>query len=212
LAPTWIFDLDDTLHNASHAVFPRINQLMTQYIMRHLGLTEVAARALHNEYYHRYGNTMLGMLRHHQVDPDQFLRETHPSSELLPLLRWDHRVGAILNQLPGEKFLLSNGSQAYVEKVVHHLAILRHFRALYGVERVDYLPKPNPHPMLTVCAHARRDPSDCIMVEDNLDNLRTAKSLGMRTVWVSRAPRRPGYVDVRIASLRELPRVLWHSH
>ena len=44
------------------------------------------------------------------------------------------------------------------------------------------------------------------MVEDTLVNLRTASRLGMRTVWVSRHARSPGYVDVRIASVRELPR------
>ena len=39
------------------------------------------------------------------------------------------------------------------------------------------------------------------MVEDTLDNLRTAGRLGMKTVWVARAGRAPGYVDVKIANL-----------
>jgi putative hydrolase of the HAD superfamily len=44
------------------------------------------------------------------------------------------------------------------------------------------------------------------MVDDMLVNLRAARRLGMATVWVSRQPRSPGYVDARIASVRELPR------
>ncbi|MEJ0046515.1 MAG: HAD-IA family hydrolase [Rhodospirillales bacterium] len=48
----------------------------------------------------------------------------------------------------------------------------------------------------------------CIMVEDTLANLYPAKRLGMATVWVSRNPRTPPQVDVRIASVMELPRVL----
>ncbi len=46
------------------------------------------------------------------------------------------------------------------------------------------------------------------MVEDTLANLYPAKRLGMATVWVSRNPRTPPQVDVRIASVMELPRVL----
>jgi putative hydrolase of the HAD superfamily len=46
------------------------------------------------------------------------------------------------------------------------------------------------------------------MVEDMLENLRTAKKLGMKTIWVSRAGRAPAYVDLKIAGLMELPRLL----
>ena len=35
--PVWLFDLDDTLHNASHAIFPAIMERMNDYIARVLG-------------------------------------------------------------------------------------------------------------------------------------------------------------------------------
>ena len=46
------------------------------------------------------------------------------------------------------------------------------------------------------------------MVEDDLDNLRTAKRLGMRTVWVTTSTKSPFYVDVRLQSVLQLRRVL----
>ena len=46
------------------------------------------------------------------------------------------------------------------------------------------------------------------MVEDTLVNLRTAKKLGMKTVWVSAERRAPAYVDVKISRLSELERAL----
>jgi putative hydrolase of the HAD superfamily len=49
-------------------------------------------------------------------------------------------------------------------------------------------------------------PERAVMVDDMLANLRAARRLGMATVWISRQPRAPGYVDARIASVRELPR------
>jgi putative hydrolase of the HAD superfamily len=46
------------------------------------------------------------------------------------------------------------------------------------------------------------------MVDDTLRNLRTAKKLGMKTVWISTAARVPGYVDASISNIRQLPRML----
>ena len=37
-SPAWIFDLDNTLHDARPQMFPHINRGMTEYIMRHLDL------------------------------------------------------------------------------------------------------------------------------------------------------------------------------
>ena len=37
----WIFDLDDTLHNASAHIFPVMNRAMTQFIMDELQLTRL---------------------------------------------------------------------------------------------------------------------------------------------------------------------------
>ena len=39
----WVFDLDNTLHNASPHIFPHINRAMTAYLQAHLGLDEAAA-------------------------------------------------------------------------------------------------------------------------------------------------------------------------
>ena len=75
--PVWLFDLDNTLHNASPHIFPHINRSMTRYLEQHLGLTLDEANALRMQYWHRYGATMLGLMRHHGTDPDHFLVETH---------------------------------------------------------------------------------------------------------------------------------------
>jgi putative hydrolase of the HAD superfamily len=42
-------------------------------------------------------------------------------------------------------------------------------------------------------------------VDDMPENLRTAKRLGMATVWVSRERRKLPYVDLRVASVTQLP-------
>jgi putative hydrolase of the HAD superfamily len=39
----WVFDLDNTLHDARPHVFPHINRSMTDYIRQHLRLDEAEA-------------------------------------------------------------------------------------------------------------------------------------------------------------------------
>jgi putative hydrolase of the HAD superfamily len=51
-------------------------------------------------------------------------------------------------------------------------------------------------------------PRRSVMVEDSVANLRTAKRLGMQTVWVTPAVKRPACVDVNVRSVLELPRLL----
>ena len=46
------------------------------------------------------------------------------------------------------------------------------------------------------------------MIEDSAVNLKTAKRLGMKTVWISRGTRVPAHVDLRLQSVLDLPRHL----
>lgn len=210
MKPTWIFDLDDTLHHASVAVFPHINRMMTEFIMRHLGLDEENATALRQRYWRQYGATLKGLQHHHGIAPQAFLRDTHPMAELEALLVWQAQTTTLLRRLPGRKILLSNGPQHYVEGVLKKMRVRRHFDSIYGVERLALLPKPHPQSFRTVLRREGLDPAHCIMVEDSLPNLKAAKRLGMRTVWISHAARRPAYVDVRVRQLQELLRLGMH--
>jgi len=71
-AQVWLFDLDNTLHNASYASLRDINERMSAYIERELGLSRQAADALRRHYWVRYGATLLGLVRHHQVQAAHF--------------------------------------------------------------------------------------------------------------------------------------------
>ena len=59
----WLFDLDDTLHDASSASLPGLHRSFGEYIQQHLGLTKEESDALRRRYWLRYGATLLG-LRH----------------------------------------------------------------------------------------------------------------------------------------------------
>ena len=52
----------------------------------------------------------------------------------------------------------------------------------------------------------RLQAAHCVMVEDSLPALRTARKLGMKTVYINPNAKRPSYVDARIGSVLALPR------
>jgi len=204
----WLFDLDDTLHDASTASMPDLHASFGEYIQQHLGLTKEQSDALRRRYWQRYGATLLGLMRHHRTDPRHFLWHTHQIPELERMLVHEPRLRATLRRLPGAKYVFSNSPVHYSRAVLKALAVDDLFDAVFSIERTRYRPKPDSYGFLRMCRANRLKPQRCIMVEDSLDNLRTAGRLGMRTVWVTRAARAPGYVDVKVANLTQLPRLL----
>ncbi len=205
---TWVFDLDNTLHNASPHIFPHINRSMTAYLQEHLRLSEEDAGTLRAHYWHRYGATLLGLMRHHGTDPDHFLRETHAFPDLSNMVVFERGLGAMLRRLPGRKLVLSNAPREYARAVLQLMGIEGHFDAVHCIESTGYQPKPSLAAFHSLLRAHGLIASRCVMVEDSRDNLRPAKRLGMKTVWVTRESRAPAYVDVKTASVLALPRLL----
>ena len=205
---TWLFDLDNTLHNATPHIFPHINRSMTAYIVEHLRVDEAEAAQIRQHYWQRYGATLLGLIRHHDVDPRHFLWHTHQFPDLKRMVVFERGLKAMLRRLPGRKIVFSNAPLHYTEAVLGLTGIAGCFDAVYSVERIRFQPKPAPAGFHHLLRAERLNPRRCIMVEDTLPNLKTAKRLGMKTVWVSTSTRRPPCVDVQLASVLNLPQRL----
>ena len=205
----WLFDLDNTLHDASQAVFPRISESMTRYLVQHLGLTEADAHALRIKYWQRYGATLSGLVRHHGVNPHHFLQETHQFPDLLDILRTETALGRQLASLPGRKIIFTNAPRHYARAVLHGLKVDRLFDDVWGLEDIRFFPKPSLKGYQQILRHTGVDPSRVIMVEDTLENLRTARRLGMKTVLVSPDMRKPSWVDARVKNIAAMKRIVW---
>ncbi len=204
----WIFDLDNTLHNATAHVFPHINRSMTAYLQEHLQLDEAAANELRMEYWRRYGATLSGLMKHHGTDPDHFLWHTHQFPDLPGMVLREPRLRHVLRKLPGRKVVYSNAPLHYAKAVLKLLRVDDLFDDVFAIEHSRYRPKPQSAGFRRLLRKHRLNPAQCVMVEDSAENLQTAKRLGMRTVWVSDAPRAPVYVDVKIRNVLELPRAV----
>ncbi len=203
----WIFDLDNTLHDASAHVFPHINREMTRYLMTHLELDETAACQLRRHYWEKYGATLHGLMRHHGTDPHHFLHHTHQFPLLENMVLKTGGLRQALNRLGGRKVVFTNAPIAYAESVLRLLGIRRSFERVFSIESTRFQPKPAKAGFMRILAELKAPATRCVMVEDSLPALKTAKSLGMKTVFINPQVRRPAYVDARLNSVLALPKI-----
>jgi putative hydrolase of the HAD superfamily len=234
--PVWLFDLDNTLHNASHAIFPAMNANMNAFLARVLGngdtpADEETVNKARHAYWLRYGATLIGMTRHHGVRADEFLHAAHTFDDLPSMIRAERGLVQLLRRLPGRKILLTNAPRSYAMDVLRHLGLHRHFFRHVPVEAMrvhgELRPKPSRSMLRMLLAREKLAARDCILVEDTVANLKSARAVGLRTVWVtgyanrSRAAqarttnlathrltkltKRPVYVDVKVKSVKTLP-------
>ncbi|MDD2916122.1 MAG: pyrimidine 5'-nucleotidase [Gallionella sp.] len=206
--PLWIFDLDNTLHDASPHIFPHINRSMTAYLQQYLQLDEAAANALRMHYWQRYGATLSGLMRHHGTDPKHFLWHTHQFPELDRMVLREPRLRHVLKALPGKKVVFSNAPQHYAHAVLKLLRVADLFDDVVAVEQTRFRPKPDRFGFLHLLRRHHISAAQCVMVEDSLENLQTAKRLGMRTVWVNAGNKSAPCVDVKIRDVMQLPKIL----
>ena len=204
----WIFDLDNTLHNATPHIFPHINRSMTAYLQEHLQLDEAEANALRVHYWQRYGATLSGLIRHHGTVPEHFLWHTHQFPELDRMVLREPRLRHVLKALPGRKVVFSNAPKHYAHAVLRLLRVDGLFDDVMAVEQTRYRPKPDHFGFMRLLKRHRVKAAQCVMIEDSLENLRAAKRLGMRTVWVNTSSQDSPSVDVKIRDVMQLPKVL----
>ena len=202
---TWIFDLDNTLYPASTGLFDLIDERMGAYIQRLLDCDPVEARRVQKSHFHEHGTTLAGLMKEHGVDPHDFLGDVHDIA--LDRVQCDERLGRLLLQLPGRRFVFTNGDAPYARRVLARIGVGDHFDDLHDIHASSYRPKPDPYGYRLLCDRFNIDPAHALFADDIAQNLAPAKALGMTTVWVDNGSERGDHgfdesaVDERVADL-----------
>jgi putative hydrolase of the HAD superfamily len=178
----WVFDLDNTLYPHHLNLWQQVDEKIRSYIANYLGISPDAAFRLQKDYYKRYGTTMRGMMTEHGMQPDDYLEFVHQidHSPLTP----NPALGDAIEQLPGRKLILTNGTRRHAEAVMRRLEIDRHFEDVFDIAAADLDPKPLPQVYDRFLARHGVDPAKAAMFEDLARNLEVPHTLGMVTVLV----------------------------
>lgn len=179
---TWVFDLDNTLYPRQCNLFAQIDLRITDYVMAVTQLEFAEARLLQKSYYRDYGTTLNGLMQRHAIDPDHFLRTVH-AIDYSPVEAHPALVKAITD-LPGRKFVLTNGDVAHAEAVLARLGGAGLFEVIHDVRAMAYQPKPLRSAYEGLIASQGIDPRRAAMFDDLDKNLLVPHELGMTTVHV----------------------------
>jgi len=206
--PRLIFDLDNTLYPPERGVVDRVHALITSFMVERLGMSAEHADALRARYREELGTTLNGLMRDYAISPDDYLAHVH-AIEIEELLCPDPALLAMLQALPHDKVVFTNGSAAHAERVLACLGVRECFMDVFSLERVEYVPKPQRAAFESVLRAIAAAPEECVLIDDRIDNLVTARALGMRTLLVgsAAAPAASG-IDLAVASILELASAL----
>jgi len=206
----WVFDLDNTLYPPQSRVFAQIEKRMTLFVQGFLGLDFEEARRVQKTYYREHGTTLGGLMRVHGVDPEEYLAFVHDID--LSALDADAGLAGAIANLPGRRFVFTNGCRHHASRVLERLALSHLFEEHWDIRTIAYCPKPDPESYRAVFSRVNASPQRTAFFDDIPRNLVPAHALGCTTVlvhndfgWSRQGPEQPEvrleHVDYETADL-----------
>lgn len=178
----WVFDLDNTLYPRECNLFAQIDLLISTYMVDVTGLPYPEARALQKSYYRDHGTTLHGLMLHHQVDPDHFLKTVHAIDYSGVPAHPD--LAEAIGRLPGRKFILTNGDVGHTRAVLKRVGAPDLFDGIFDIRAMKYKPKPLPEAYEEFFAAHGVDATRAAMFDDLEKNLLVPHETGMVTVQI----------------------------
>lgn len=72
-----LLDLDCTLYPPDNTIFLSMGVRITDYIQTVLQIPRAEATNIRDRYWKDYGLTLIGLIRNHSIDPEDFLHFVH---------------------------------------------------------------------------------------------------------------------------------------
>ena len=192
----WIFDLDNTLYSPEEEIFSQIDERMTKFITDKFKINNEEAFNIQKKYFLEYGTTLSGLMKKNNIDTDEFLEFVHDID--LDILKPDKKLNKIISNLPGKKFIFTNGSKKHAQNVLKKLEMNVIFDDIYDIKDSNFIPKPNMEAYTAFINKMGIDVNKSIMFEDIARNLQPAKELGIISVLIQRdLPLRNDKFDIK---------------
>ncbi|MBN1440225.1 MAG: pyrimidine 5'-nucleotidase [Anaerolineales bacterium] len=197
------FDVDDTLYPPERGVWNQIGLRINRYLVERVGILESEAERLRQRYFLEYGTTCKGLQAEHRVDPEEYYRFVHD----FPLDRYlspDPSLKAMLAAVPAKKVIFSNADRPYIQRVLSALDVAEAFDGIIDIFATGFACKPMDA-AYRIAAEKTGSPqaADCMLIDDQPRNLRTARGMGWKTVLVH-SPDRDGSADHHFDSIHRV--------
>ena len=177
-----LFDLDGVLYQDLEAVFGQVSKNMTKYISNKLNIDLDKAKELQTNYFHKYNTSLSGLMIHHDINPEDFLKYVHDID--LSFMKKDLVLRNELENLKIKKFIFTNGSKEHARNITKHLGIDDLFDGLFDIVDAEFSPKPTAKAFDLMVKKFKIDPKETLYIEDIAKNLSIGKEKGTITAWL----------------------------
>jgi putative hydrolase of the HAD superfamily len=181
-----LLDLDCTLYPPENTIFLSMGIRITDYIQMVLNISRTEASLLRDRYWKEYGLTLIGLIRNHSIDPEDFLHYVH-DVDIVKNIQPNPDLAKSLTHIPLKKILFTNSCKYYARKVLSVLGLADCFETpIIDIRLMQFYPKPHPKAYEILLKFFQLNGNECIMIDDSQDNLKTALSFDMQTIWVGK--------------------------
>ena len=184
-----LLDLDGVCYGSHNGyplekVFGLVSKRMTLFIQEKLGLDEKKAKELQTNYFYKYNTSLNGLMLHHNVIGDEFLKYVHDID--ISFMKEDKIMRNELENLDMEKFIFTNGSAEHARNILTHLGIYDLFGRdkIFDIKDGGYVPKPEAKTFELMIKKFNINPKETIYIEDIAKNLSIGYERGCTTVWL----------------------------
>ena len=184
-----LLDLDGVCYGSHNGyplekVFGLVSKRMTLFIQEKLGLNEKKAKELQTNYFYKYNTSLNGLMLHHNVIGDEFLKYVHDID--ISFMKEDKIMRNELENLDMEKFIFTNGSAEHAQNILTRLGIYDLFgkEKVFDIKDAGYVPKPEAQTFDLMVKKFGINPKETIYIEDIAKNLSIGFERGCTTVWL----------------------------
>ena len=184
-----LLDLDGVCYGSHNGyplekVFGLVSKRMTLFIQEKLGLDEKKAKELQTNYFYKYNTSLNGLMLHHNVIGDEFLKYVHDID--ISFMKEDKIMRNELENLNMEKFIFTNGSAEHAQNILTRLGVYDLFgkEKVFDIKDAGYVPKPEAQTFDLMVKKFGINPKETIYIEDIAKNLSIGFERGCTTVWL----------------------------
>ena len=184
-----LLDLDGVCYGSHNGypiekVFGMVSKRMTKFIQEKLNLDETKAKELQTDYFYKYNTSLNGLMLHHNVVGEEFLKYVHDID--ISFMKEDKIMRNEIEQLDMEKFIFTNGSAEHAKNILTHLGIYDLFGRdkVFDIQDAGYVPKPEAATFDLMTKKFGINPKETIYIEDIAKNLSIGHERGCTTVWL----------------------------
>src|SRR4030043_1248306 len=127
-----LFDLDNTLYPRECGLFHLIEERIKEYLRIRLGLTHAESAALRHKYLRAYGFTLVGLMNHHGIYPEDYLTFVH-EVDVEGVLGEDRGLARMMSRIPLKKVIVTNSTQRHAQRVICSLGVEPFFAHIFDI-------------------------------------------------------------------------------